>query len=257
MGGYPAAGPGKRLSLIDLHTHLLPGIDDGPRDLAGSLALAEAAAAAGTGTICATPHLRADFPLVRPGELASACARVDAQAGGGIRVVPGGELALSWATGAGEEDLRLSSLGQRGHDLLVETPYDHLPPAFEEWLFSLTVRGFRIVLAHPERNPTFQRDPERLAAIVRRGTLVQLTASSLTRSRRSATRRLALALVSEGLAHVLASDAHAAGGPRGPDLRPAVAEIDRAVRGRGRWMANEVPAAILAAEPLPPFRGLG
>ena len=69
--------------------------------------------------------------------------------------------------------------GGRGNDLLVETPYGELPGIFEDLLFRIRVRGFRILLAHPERNPSFHADPERLERLVDGGTLVQLTASSI------------------------------------------------------------------------------
>ena len=91
---------------------------------------------------------------------------------------------------ASDEMLRAASYGGRGTDLLVETPYGPVPEMFEDLLFRIQVRGFRVLLAHPERNESFQRDPARLERIVERGVLVQLTASSVVGSARA--RRLSL-----------------------------------------------------------------
>ena len=240
--------------MIDLHTHILPGIDDGPADIAGSIELARAAAADGIVALAATPHVRSDHPQVRPAELAG---RVDelaaavADAGLALELVAGGEVDLLWAQQADEHDLRAVSLEQRGRDLLVETPYGELPERFEEQLFTLTVRGYRVLLAHPERSPTFQRDRRRLEALVERGTLLQVTALSLASTeRRSRSRRLALELVRHGLAHVIASDAHGAHLPR-LGLRSGVEAAARVAPRRAEWMVTDAPAAILAGEALP------
>ena len=242
-------------TLIDLHSHILPGVDDGPSDIDGSIDLARAAELDGVTTMAATPHVRADHPGVRPAELPDRCVELNerlAAAGVGLTVVPGGEVDLLWAQGAADDDLRLVSYGQRGTDLLVETPYGPLPPRFEDVLFRLAVLGYRVLLAHPERNPSFQRSPERIEELVRRGVLVQLTALSLARQdKRSRSRRLALTLVERGLAHVIASDAHSASW-RQPDLSAGVAAAARVAGARAHWMVTEAPAAILAGDALPP-----
>ncbi len=242
--------------MIDLHTHVLPGLDDGAPDAAAAVALASAAAAEGVTVLAATPHLRADHPDVRPSELAGRVAALReelAREDVAVDIVEGGEVDLHWAADADDEDLRLASYGQRGHDVLVETPYGELPPAFDDLLFRVQARGFRALLAHPERSPTFQRDPRRLSALVERGALVQVTAAALADgSRRSRSHRLATALVREGLAHVIASDAHGVGGIRPAGLTAGVRAAERLAPGRGRWMVTDAPAAILAGDPLPP-----
>lgn len=238
--------------MIDLHSHVLPGIDDGPEDMQGSLELIMAAEADGIETMAATPHLRHDFPLVQPDEIAPRCVRLNHAATTALTVVPAAEVDLVWAQSASDEDLRRASYWQRGGDLLVETPYGPLVGTFEDLLFRLSAKGYRLLLAHPERNPTFQRDPERLAALVRRGVLVQVTALSLaTTKRRSRSRKLALRLVEEGLAHVIASDAHRARDWRTPELSAGVAAAERLAPLRARWMVTDSPAAILEGRPLP------
>ncbi len=247
MAAVPSA------AVIDLHSHVLPGIDDGPADQDGSLALIRAAAADGTDTLAATPHLRHDFPSVHLREIASRCVSLNQSlpADLEVTVVPGGEVDLIWAQNASVDELRLASYWQRGTDLLIETPYGPLATGFEELLFRISLQGFRILLAHPERNSTFQGDPARLAALVERGVLVQVTAASLAASEKhSRSRRLALSLIEEGLAHVIASDAHSAGSMRAP-LSAGVAAAARVAPARAEWMVSDAPAAVLAGEPLP------
>jgi protein-tyrosine phosphatase len=243
--------------LIDLHCHILPGIDDGPPTVEDSVALGRVLADAGVSTVAATPHLREDHPGVVPAELAERCEALAgelAKTGVGLKVVPAGEVDLLWALEASPEQLRLASYGQRGADLLLETPYGPLPPHFKEHLLeSSALAGYRILLAHPERSLTFQSEPDRLAELVLRGRLVQITTGSLAKSpRRSPSARLAHHLLREGLVHVIASDAHsAAGSPRAPEWNAI--ETARALVGpRADWMVDAAPRAILDGRPLPP-----
>lgn len=245
--------------MIDLHSHVLAGIDDGPAEIEESLDFMRAAAAQGTTVLAATPHLRSDFPLVEIERVADACAELNERASldSDLRVVPGAEVDLAWAQKASDEELRLASLDQRGTDLLVETPYGIVPDNFEELLFRITVRGYRILLAHPERNPSFQRRPARLKEIVTRGVLVQITLPSVAaRDRGSRARKLAFALVQEGLAHNLASDSHSSGRWRPPALGAGVRAFADYAPAYAEWMVTDAAAAILAGEPLPrPPRG--
>jgi protein-tyrosine phosphatase len=236
--------------MIDLHTHVLPGLDDGARTVDDSVALARAAAAEGVIRMAATPHLRADHPGVDPFSLKARCDDLNrrlTRAGVDVEVVPGGEVDLYWAQTASDEVLRLVSYGQHGSYLLVETPYGPLSDGFEDLLFRVTVREFRVVLAHPERNPSLQRDPDRLSRLVERGILTQVTAGSLVHApRRAPSRRLAEAMVAEGRAHVLASDAHRAVSRRAGRLSAAAAAAERLSRGSGGRLTVDNPAAILA-----------
>jgi protein-tyrosine phosphatase len=242
--------------MIDLHFHILPGIDDGPTNLAQSLRLGRAAEADGIQIVAATPHLREDHPRVRPDELASRCANLNealAEAEIALEIVPGGELDVLWVLAATPEELRLASFGQRGTDVLLETPYGAIAPSFEAAIDRLMSLGYRVLLAHPERNRGFQQAPGRLAALVRRGLLIQLTASSVASDDpRSRSRDLALRLIDNGFAHVIASDAHSATAFRPPDLSAAVARLSRRKPARAQWMVIDVPLAILAGSPLPP-----
>lgn len=243
-------------AMIDLHAHVLPGIDDGPPDMQGTLALLRAAALAGTRVIAATPHLRRDFPNVRLEDIAGSCVLIQKHVPPewDLQIVSGGEVDLGWAMRATDEQLRLASYGGRGTDLLVETPYGTSPRIFEPPLMALMNRGYRVLLAHPELNPGLQQSPAVIDALVARGVLLQITGASLLpdprRSRRS---QLARRLVQQGYAHVVASDAHS-GGPRRPPGLMAALEVARAIAPeRADWMVTSAPAAILSGEPLSPL----
>lgn len=240
--------------MIDLHAHVLPGIDDGPSTVEDSLALLRAAALAGTRVIAATPHLRRDFPNVRVEAIADSCRELQARVPQEweLQVISAAEVDLEWAMRATPEQLRLASYGGRGTDLLVETPYRMSPRLFEPPLARLMDRGYRVLLAHPELNPDLQASSDRLSALVARGVLVQITGASLLAKRRSRRAKLARHLVQQGLVHVIASDAHSAGPRRPPGLRDAV-EVARDIAPEmADWLVTAAPAAILSGKPLPP-----
>ena len=255
--------------MVDIHSHVLPGIDDGPKDMAGSVAMADVAARAGIRILAATPHVREDHPRVEPAEIGARVAELNEVLGRhniGVRVVPGAEVALSAFIDMSDDELRSITLGGNERDLLVETPFSPLPSVFEELLEGLTRRGFRVTIAHPELGPSLQQDPRRLERLVSAGIQLQLTATSFTGPKRSRSRALALAAVRDGLAHAIASDGHSATW-RPPDLNPGLEAARRALPGAGRqldWMTGEAPRAIVEGRELPPRpeggrprRGLG
>jgi len=239
-------------SVIDLHSHVLAGVDDGARDLAESLAIARVAVADGITSIAATPHVRDDYPtspatmerLVAElrGELERARLRLD--------VLPGGELALRQAQELPDADLRRFGLGGNPAVLLLEFPYVSWPLGLEDLVLRLRARGFQPVLAHPERNPDLQAAPERLAPLVEAGAFVQLTAASVDGRLGRAARACSKRLLDLELAHLVASDGHRAqSATRDVRLSPAVAELGEEL---GRWLAADVPAALVAGEQPPP-----
>lgn len=234
--------------MIDLHCHILPGVDDGPPDPAGSVALAEALIEDGVHIVVATPHVRGAAPSARPHEIAARCTELSAlldDMSTPLKVLPGAELELLWALEAPDEALAQTSYGQLGQVLLIETPYGELPPSFEQLLYQLGLRGYRLLLAHPERNPTFQRHPQRLAELVRGGVGTQVTAGSMKRSLRSGSARLATWLLRRSLVTVLATDAHAASGSRAPGLSAGLAHVEQEAPSLLPRLRSTVPEAIV------------
>lgn len=242
--------------LVDIHAHPLPGIDDGPADLDGSVEMARAAVEAGTRTLAATPHLRSDFPGVRVGELGERCARLREaleREGVELELVCAAEVSLVWALEAGKEELVLASYGQRGQDLLIETPTSAI--GLPGLLYQVRAQGFRVTLAHPERTAEFARAPEHLLDLADQGVLLQVNADSLLSTKRgSPVRAVAEQLCRAGVVHALASDGHRGSAWRPVTTLPAGIEAAAALVGRERaiWMARDAPAAIIAGERLPP-----
>ena len=236
--------------MIDLHFHLLPGIDDGPRDLDAAVALARAAVSAGVDTIVATPHVSWDCQN-RPWTIAENLRRLDAQLAQlaiPLRVHAGAEIALTRALDIADEELRRLTLGG-GPWLLIEPP--HVPAAvgIEAVLLQLQHRGHRIVLAHVERCPTFIEDMDMLERLVQAGMLASLTAGSLVGRFGGTVQRFAQRLVTSGLIHNVSSDAHDCR-QRPPGLSQPLASAG--LHEQAAWLTEDVPAAILAGSDIPP-----
>jgi protein-tyrosine phosphatase len=242
---------------LDIHSHVLPGIDDGPKDPDGSVEMLRRAAESGTSTIVATPHLRSDFPDVHVREIAERCATLNSlaqSAGIDIRLLAGAEVSLVWALDAGEEELRLASYGQRGTDLLIETPLSSTT-GLGAGLYEIYRRGYRITLAHPERSRNFQEEPSAVSRLIDQGMVIQVNADSLLEdARKSRVGRLGRWLCTEGLAHVLASDGHRAESWRPVTSLALGVQAAGALVGpeRAQWMARDAPAAVLEGRPLAP-----
>jgi protein-tyrosine phosphatase len=242
--------------VIDLHTHVLPGIDDGARSLGDSRAIALDALAEGISVLAATPHVRGDYPTTAETmEDAVADLRADfAEQGIRVEVVHGAEIDLSLLWAIPPEDLGRLTLAQTGRYLLLEFPYRGWPLALETSVKGLVRLGVTPLLAHPERNPEVQDRPDRLRGLIEAGALVQVTAASLEGGRNRAAQAAALRLLELGLVHVLASDSH------GPHISRE--GLGAAVRRIGdpelvRYLTVEVPGAILAGEPVPERRQVG
>ena len=238
--------------MIDLHCHLLPGIDDGPADMAGSLELARGQVAAGVSLVTVTPHVTWDLPDNDAPRIRAGVAELQAAvtaAGIELEVRTGGELAITRAADFGDDELRELSIGGASPWLLVESPLSASASGFEAVLLHLQMRGHRLLLAHPERCPAFQRDPASLQRCVQAGMLTSLTAGAFVGRFGSTVQRFARSLAAQGLVHNVASDAHDAV-RRPPGMR---AELEEAGFGaQAQWWTEEVPAALLAGTPIPP-----
>src|SRR5947209_19559627 len=118
--------------MIDIHTHVLPGIDDGPEDTVGSVAMAHLAAERGTSTLVATPHIREDYPRVKPEEIqerARTLNRLVRDYGIEVFVVPGAEVDLGAAKELSDDDLLLTTHASIGRDGILDTPHARSTPS--------------------------------------------------------------------------------------------------------------------------------
>ena len=236
--------------MIDLHSHVLSGIDDGPATLEGSIELARAAVAAGTDTLVATPHVSPRYAN-DAATIAAATAEVAAALaahGVELELLAGAEIAITRIAETEPAELALLTLG-RGPWLLVEPPFTPVATGVDAIIRDLLRRGHRVLLAHPERCPAFHRDPAMLEALVREGVLTSITAASLTGQFGGEARRFGLALIEAELAHNVASDAHDHV-RRPPGMDDALATLGS--EALGEWLTHDVPAALLAGEDVPP-----
>jgi protein-tyrosine phosphatase len=236
--------------LIDLHSHILPGVDDGARTLQEAVEIGRAAAADGITTIAATPHVRDDYPTEaeRMERRVERVREALAEAGVAVELHPGGEIALEWLDRLEPDQLRRFGLGGNPDVLLVEFPYFGWPLDLGDRLFRLHLAGITPVLAHPERNADVQAAPERLAALVDGGTLIQVTAASVDGRLGRAARATGLRLVELELAHMIASDAHH------PGIRTiGMSAAARAVgdEALAAWLTEDVPRAIVEDTGIP------
>jgi protein-tyrosine phosphatase len=235
--------------VIDLHSHVLPGIDDGPAAIEGSLALARAAVAQGTGTLVATPHISSRYP--NDGETIAGLVQLVAarlqDEGIELELLAGAEIAITRLVEIEPSELHCLGLGG-GPWLLVEPPFTTVVAGLDSIVRDLLRRDHRVLLAHPERCPAFRRDPRMLESLVADGVLTSITSGSLVGRFGGEVRRFALRLLEAELVHNVASDAHDERG-RPPSIAE---ELQAAGAGPlGDWLTEEVPAAILAGDEIP------
>jgi protein-tyrosine phosphatase len=235
---------------VDLHCHILPGLDDGARDLHDAVEMARQAEADGIAAVCATPHIRHDHAVAiaeLPERLAELSAAV--RAGGcHTRVLAGGEVAVTALDDLLDEDLRAVALGGSARWILLEPSPGPIDGRLQTAVTALSTRGFRALIAHPERHlaPDLA---ERLAGLVDLGALVQVTGAALTDE---ATQPGMLDLARAGVIHVLGSDAHSSRFGRPVALSGAL-KVLLAVAPVGRhltWLARSAPQAIVQGREL-------
>jgi protein-tyrosine phosphatase len=240
--------------MIDLHFHCLPRVDDGPTTWEEAVALCRAAAAEGTERIVATPHVFRDpwinaNPVAR-GRLVTA---LNGRLKGSPLVLAGCEYLFSG------EAISLIKRGATnpltglagGSYLLVEFEPGYVPLRASADFHELRVLGVRPVVAHPERNGVFAREPQRLADLVRQGGAVQITAGSLLGDFGRTAQSACNEFFRLGIVHAVASDAHSLD-KRPPRLKAAQAWVKKA------WGADvamglfgQNPQAIVESLPLP------
>jgi protein-tyrosine phosphatase len=256
-----------RAAVIDLHSHLLPGIDDGAPDLDASVAMGRVAVEGGVDAIVATPHVSGSYPndpLTFDERVAQVQAALD-EAGVALRVHKGAEVSHAMLHDLSDDALERCALGE-GKFILFEPPLNGPVPFIDRMVFDLQLKGFKILLAHPERIAAFQRRIDLVQKLVDQGCLTSVTAGSAAGQFGGTVLRFTHELFARGLVHNLASDAHDAEW-RSPALRPtldkAVAELPE-LEGWLDYLTVEVPDAILAGQtpranpPViePPKRGL-
>lgn len=235
--------------MIDIHCHILPGLDDGPNTWDQSIEMARQAAADGVHALVATPHihLEAGEDLANKvkqnlAELRYHCTVLEIP----LVLAVGGEVVARLRP----ESCRLFTLNNANY-VLIEFPHLYLPSDAAESIFYLVTAGLTPIIAHPERNNAVIERPERLVALTRLGALVQITGGSLLGAFGRHAKACAEHLLQIGVVSFLASDAHAPT-ERRPVLSSSVRAAARIIGTAAAWdLVVTHPSAVLAGNPLP------
>ncbi len=236
--------------MVDIHCHLLPGVDDGPDSLDDALQMAEMAIADGITHLVATPHANDEYRF-SPDLVRQYRNEIQARLGDRLTLATGCDFHLSFEN---LQDLHAHpskyTINQKNY-LLVEFADFSLPPNIDETLHRLQLARLSPIITHPERNGLIRAQPERLHRWIHQGCYVQVTAQSLLGRFGQGTQRVAETWLEEGRIHFFASDAHNLGS-RPPRLRKA---FDAVAKRRGEEVARALfhdnPLAAFEGQPLP------
>lgn len=253
--------------MIDLHSHILPGLDDGAQSLAVALQMARIASGDGIRVMACTPHI---YPGVYANQKAAIFRAREAlqaqldQAGIALRLVTGADVHLVPGVFEGLRAGAIPSLHETRY-VLLEPSHSVAPPRFAESVFELVTAGYVPVITHPERLAWIADHYHVLAGLTRQGAWLQVTAGSLTGVFGPGPKYWAERLLADGLTHILATDAHSAG-RRAPVLSEArqvaekllgAAEAQQLVQGRQQVILDNLPPSQAASLPAPKLAARG
>lgn len=217
--------------MIDIHVHILPGIDDGAKDMEDFMEMSRAAVFEGIHTIIATPHHLSgvyENPAERIQTLVNQANHLLQSEGLPLVILPGQEIHVVPELLETLEQKNSIPLTGEGPYLLLELK-DPIPDSISSFFYNLQLKGIMPIIAHAERYQTFRKDPKRLYRLVKQGVLVQLTAGSIVGTFGINIQKISELLVRHRLVHFIASDAHKAIGPRSFHMKAAyhkIKEID-------------------------------
>lgn len=240
--------------MIDIHCHMLPGIDDGPGDLDESLKMARLALANGITETIVTPHIHVGRYTNTRGSLAEATRRFQQSLLDNdiaLRVRMAGEIRIGPELMTMVEEQQVPFLGiLDGYQLvLLELPHSHIPTGSDKLVKWCLERNIRPVIPHPERNKDVIRDIETIAPLVKLGCLLQVTAGAVAGDFGPQAKKRARQLLKRGWVSFLASDAHNTQ-HRIPDLEPGRAAAAKYIGEEESWrLVRENPAKILYGSP--------
>jgi protein-tyrosine phosphatase len=236
--------------MVDLHCHILPGIDDGARTIEDSLAMAEDAIQDGITCVVATPHASTEYHFDY-GKVRAARDELQSRLDGRLTIATGSDFHLNPENLiALKKDSAPFCINQKDY-LLVEFNEFSIPPAMDQTLHELHLMGLRPIITHPERNGILRAQPERLVSWVRLGCYAQVTAGSLSGVFGAGAQEDAWTWIDQGLVHFVSSDGHNTA-RRPVKLRFAYEAL---AKERGKELAEallvENPKAAFGGTPLP------
>lgn len=236
--------------MIDLHNHLLPGIDDGAKEVEETVEFLRILARDGVTHVTATPHMKPGVydndreTIFRTIDLVRRAAAGDPEASK-VTLLPGAEVYYTADVADRARRGELMSVADGGKYLLLELPYQQVPMRVEDTIFQLRIAGLTPIMAHPERVAYYLEDFERVEASVRLGALTQVTGSSITGRFGTKARDFAHRMIDRKLAHIVATDSHDV------RYRPPILSEAREVAARlagaeaAQAMVEDRPRAVL------------
>lgn len=238
--------------MIDIHLHILPGVDDGPANLEDALSLARCLVQEEVHVAVATPHYNDEFPRLSAREIFERVQDLQQQLDRHtipLRLLVGHEALIKPGLVEDIQSGRLATLNGSRY-LLLELWNSSWLPGTEQVIFELRAFGVVPVLAHPERYWVIQQDSGRLAALLEQGVLTQLTAGSLVGMQGNTIRKCAETLLKGGLIHCIASDAHGPG-RRPPAIRQGAQIAERILgQAQAQQLIQSHPAAMVQNQEL-------
>ena len=216
---------------VDIHAHILPGIDDGAKDMETAVQMLKIACRNGTGHIIATPHYIPGETQYHPSLVTELCSKLNMEAEKEAipcTVYPGSEIFISPDLPRLYADNQVITLNHSSY-LLIEMPMAGIPTYTDSVLYELQLMGVTPIIAHPERNQDIIEEPVIIKKLVERGILTQINAGSVTGLYGKKVQKTALKLIKQGLVHFIASDAHTTH-TRTPDLSMAIHVLRKKMR---------------------------
>ena len=238
-----------RVSLVDLHSHILPGMDDGAQSDAEALEMLRIAASDGIQVIAATPHVNR---TTSPDAILAGVARLNQLAvneGVQIEVVPGSEVPIAADIVDRYHAGQVVTLNDTPYLLLELRQTADWPPYVQTAIYDLQVAGLVPILAHAERYPAIRDDAGVLTGLISSGVVIQINASSLLGKSGADSQRAAEELLRNRMAHIIASDAHRPHA-RAPRLQPALRHAATIVEASYVDGMRATAAAILRGQPV-------
>jgi protein-tyrosine phosphatase len=236
--------------LIDIHSHIIPGIDDGSSDMSESIEMLREAARGGVTLIVATPHCFSHSRSPRTPEIARGLEKLAEAASSDkdaskVKLAMGAEIMLDPGVREVLDQGGIPPLGGRGVHILVELPILSVPKYTENTLFQLKAYGYVPIIAHPERNHELSQDLDMLCHLINMGVLVQMDAGSIVGAYGRTTETSALTILNCRMCHFVASDAHRSGAYRRllPGARRRVASLSGEETANALFREN--PMAVL------------
>lgn len=232
--------------MVDIHCHILPGLDDGAVDLETSLAMAEMAIADGITHVIATPHASPSYRFLP--ELVKRCRdEISDRLDGRLTLATGCDFHLSFEN---LQEIRQHpsrfTLNQKNY-LLVEFADFSIPPSMDQALHELQLAGLQLIITHPERNPLIRSQPERLFRWLGQGCYAQITGQSLLGNFGKPAQEVSEEWLKAGAVHFIASDAH--------DVTSRPLRLREAFEQVAKNHGESIARAMLVENPLAAFEG--